>query len=522
MIQWLATTSFTCNAHGEWMSPAPFASPPVTFTGCRYKCDAGTYGNSLTLSTSTCTAPCTIGHYCPQGSAEPTPCPKDTFMPSTGASVCTNCPAFATTTTTGATSIAACQCDKGYFMDTDTSGDTVCSRCPEGATTAIAGSTSVSQCLCAKDRYFDLDTTTGTATCPTCPEGATTDTAGSTSVSQCLCDATRFLSIDDTTRAASCPQCKDIRPSSTTTIKGATSVDACECIQGFFLETNGTSKMCVACDPALMDCSIPGITLANMPIKEGGWRLSNDTSKVYDCFNQQACNATIGKRRRLVFSAEASTAGDALCAPGHTGFLCGTCADQYHGYSDATLCQPCASSMGTGFIPLAIALLVVLLLVIFYCKHSNGAGLADAVDTIVNGEVKDAMLEKAEEKAGEAMADLEKSEKQTFAMRVVRRLAKFGPKLKILISLYQILQGIGAVFAIPFPPFYEQAVGAIGGLIQIELPSLVPLDCIVRTSYYSRLVFKCVWPLVGRVRLLRPTCQAPEQGRQGWHGECLN
>ena len=25
----------------------------------------------------------------------------------------------------------------------------------------------------------------------------------------------------------------------------------------------------------------------------------------------------------------------------------------------------------------------------------------------------------------------------------------------------------------------------------------MPLDCIVRTSYYSRLVFKCVWPLVG-------------------------
>ena len=458
MISFQPITSFKCTAHGEWMSPTPFSSPPATFTGCRYKCDPGTYGNSLSLQESTCTAPCTIGHYCPQGSAAPTPCPKDTFMPSTGASVCTNCPTFATTNeANGSTSIAACQCVKGYFMDTDTSGATVCSPCPEGATT---------------------------------------DTAGSTSLNQCLCDATRFLSIDDTTHAASCPQCKDIRPSSSSTIKGATSVDACECIQGFFLETNGTSKACVACDPLLMDCSIPGITLANMPIKEGGWRLSNDTSKVYGCFNQQACNATIGKRRRLVFSAEASTAGDALCAPGHTGFLCGTCADQYHGYSDTTLCQPCASSMVTGFIPLAIALLVVLLLVIFYCKHSKGAGLAETVDTIVKGKVKDVMLEKAEEKSSEAMADLEKSEKQTFAMRVIRCLARFGPKAKILISLYQILQGIGAVFAIPFPPVYESAINAIGGLIQIELTSLMPLDCIVSTSYYSRLVFKCVWPLV--------------------------
>ena len=51
------------------------------------------------------------------------------------------------------------------------------------------------------------------------------------------------------------------------------------------------------------------------------------------------------------------------------------------------------------------------------------------------------------------------------------------------------------VFNIPFPPFYESAVSAIGGLIQIEIPSLMPLDCIVSTSYYSRLVFKCIWPL---------------------------
>ena len=70
---------------------------------------------------------------------------------------------------------------------------------------------------------------------------------------------------------------------------------------------------------------------------------------------------------------------------------------------------------------------------------------------------------------------------------------KLSTKFKILVSLYQILSGLGVVFAIPFPPFYEGAVGAIGGLLQIELPSLVPLDCIVRTSYYSRLVFKCVF-----------------------------
>ena len=95
-----------------------------------------------------------------------------------------------------------------------------------------------------------------------------------------------------------------------------------------------------------MDCSIPGITLANMPIKPGGWRMSNATSSVYECFNPDACvgnpgvmgsNATQSRRRlsagdgrRLSAGDGVSTAGDALCALGHTGFLCGTCLENWY------------------------------------------------------------------------------------------------------------------------------------------------------------------------------------------------
>ena len=81
----------------------------------------------------------------------------------------------------------------------------------------------------------------------------------------------------------------------------------------------------------------------------------------------------------------------------------------------------------------------------------------------------------------------------TFAL--VAKLETCAAKVKILISLWQILMGIGPVFAIPFPPFYEVAVSSVGSLLQIELPSLMPLDCMIRTSFYSKLVFKTVWPL---------------------------
>ena len=56
--------------------------------------------------------------------------------------------------------------------------------------------------------------------------------------------------------------------------------------------------------------------------------------------------------------------------------------------------------------------------------------------------------------------------------------------------------GLGAIFSIPFPPIYSAATEAVGGLVQIELPSMMPVDCIIKTSFYSKLVFKTMWPLL--------------------------
>ena len=128
-----------------------------------------------------------------------------------------------------------------------------------------------------------------------------------------------------------------------------------------------------------MDCSIPGITVANMPIRAGGWRYSGNTTTIIVCFNRDACagnlgiaapapanttaNATAGRRQLATISADLATQtfGDVLCAPGHTGFLCGQCADNWHGYKDAKLCSECTGSLFSAFWPL-IALVVILIL----------------------------------------------------------------------------------------------------------------------------------------------------------------
>ena len=75
-------------------------------------------------------------------------------------------------------------------------------------------------------------------------------------------------------------------------------------------------------------------------------------------------------------------------------------------------------------------------------------------------------------------------------------LARARPQIKILVSLYQIIGGIGAIFAIPFPSIYQQIVSVVSGIVSIELPTLFPSD------YYMMLLFKTTWPLAAYVILV--------------------
>ena len=277
------------------------------------------------------------------------------------------------------------------------------------------------------------------------------------------------------------------------------------------------------CDPALMDCSIPGITLANMPIKPGGWRLNNASSMVYECFNPDACTGNAGVagsnatqiRRQLSLGADISTAGNDLCAPGHTGFLCGACIEDWYGYKDDKLCSECEGNTALAFVPLILLVVAALLASLAWLK---GGSLIN-FETLMEGGAQEAIEEAVEAKREEALAKIEESQDRLAAVedqapltkkqkrlsmvlkvvsvgnKVVTFIQKSKTKIKILISLWQILQGLGATFAIPFPPFYSQAVSAVGGLLQIELPSIMPLDCMWPTNFYSKLIFKCVWPL---------------------------
>ena len=109
-----------------------------------------------------------------------------------------------------------------------------------------------------------------------------------------------------------------------------------------------------------------------------------------------------------------------------------------------------------------------------------------------------------------------------YVTKAIGFLQKFNVKGKILLSLWQILQGIGVTFSIPFPPFYNVIVSQVGGFLQIELPSMMPLDCLFPTNFYSKLIFKCAWPLCAYVALTLLSKVLRKCGKAGRADACID
>lgn len=340
---------------------------------------------------------------------------------------------------------------------------------------------------------------------------------------------------------------------------GSTIPNPPACAVSYYLESvpgpNATTTFkCVTCNAAVMDCSVPGVTVANMPIKAGVWRLSNSTVTIEECFNLLACAGNLGiaapapalptnasnttnttntsvveaaAGRRLSVAVVEETYGEALCAPGHTGALCGTCKANWHGYTDQKLCTECpeGGEFLSLFLPLIVLLVLLLVALLVYKKFGTMGLSAEAVlEGGLTQAAKDAAKEAVALKLNNAVAanDQKEGEKKNILLTIISRVMKFSVKFKILISLWQILQGLGAIFDIPFPPFYTQAVSSVGGLIQIELPSLMPLDCIFSTSYYSMLVVKCVWPLAFYLALGIAAKAQRKRGKDGSADALIN
>ena len=129
-------------------------------------CSTATYGNGLGLQSPEQCLPCERGYWCSAGEAFP--CGASTYNNRTGASNLNGCIACPDNSfsAVSSTSVAACQCDKGFY-DADTAADSVdCQACPLGSVCEGDGATLTS--LPLKQGYFRASTTSADPRrCPT-------------------------------------------------------------------------------------------------------------------------------------------------------------------------------------------------------------------------------------------------------------------------------------------------------------------------------------------------------------------
>jgi hypothetical protein len=242
--------------------------------------------------------------------------------------------------------------------------------------------------------------------------------------------------------------------------------------------------------------------------------------------------STLGVGVSKMSAAQLEIEDAARCAVGYTGPYCAVCAIGYHGGGEGKTCIACADSgmdpttqiaiqLGGAF---AMLLVGTLLMMKFGKKVLQGAastlekmdqGELDTNDMMASGVA--GSVEDEDEEEGKAVAEKPESEPEKAPkkkkrsrcspaslikggiapiVKLTKALSEAGVKMKILVSLYQVLNGLGLVFSIPYPDTYTEMMNNIGS-IELNVPSLLPIDCLLGgINFFHVLVIQTALPLI--------------------------
>ena len=374
------------------------------------------------------------------------------FLSATNETACLKCVEHSTTLVPGATSLAECACEGDFILN---NGECMC---PAGFGLETAGG--AERCApCAFGKYKDEP---GNIRCTDCPfEEVTTASMGSTALEQCVCKAGSYMAPDLNSSAGStCSLCENTEQ-----------IDKSRAARG---------------DARGYECRKPGATLGQLPVAAGFWRQSNQSRFVRPCFTAAAC---VGGSNSTQY-----------CAVGHTGPYCANCDVGFNGGADGVLCAECSESPG-GDIAVAIGLffagIAVFGLVLFYGRKGQRTMMERFTKRAIaslheNGEawhLKAAIRAEAERMFREDHPRLDASYRWWAQHAVSMQV-----KLRILISLYQVLSGIGIVFSIKYPPIYYDLLRFNPLNFDIDLPNLLPLGCVMTMSFFERLAMRTSFP----------------------------
>ena len=310
-----------------------------------------------------------------------------------------------------------------------------------------------------------------------------------------------------------CQECKDA--TWTTPGIGSASIDSCVCSIGYYkaptlntsaetgltqtqyLPSGAISYDCFKCEdawaPGLSDatnCTYIGIEIEEMPIKAGFYRERNISRVVRSCPNGEAC---VG-----------GTNPDDQCHETQRGVYCGQCAPSYHSGGGAEeLCVKCEGNEELSIINSLTAVFVPLIFIMILNRKFNKCTKQLILDRlpmtveVPSGEDPEDVWAMQLERARKELAE-DRPHTFGFLSWLSKKSKSFGVRAKILISLLQVMNGVGVVFEISYPPFFLSILEFFGTItfINIDLPTLMPLGCIFPVDFFVSLVSKTAVPLV--------------------------
>ena len=422
-----------------------------------------------------------------------TKCAPGSYSPSAGQSACIVCP-------------IGSYCVEGAMQPQS------CAAGRYGSTTSRIDD----QCngACAVGHYCPNGTISPTLY--PCPAGTYNPNLGRGSLDQCTpCDYGSFC-----VEASAQPAlCEDTLPNSITRYQRSKSAQDCICLPSFYMRKNSSAPdslgECVPC-PKGVQCVDIGNQLETIEILQGHWRQTNRSEGVHikRCFNADSCP---GGNITIPFQGT-------KCTPGHIGPYCSICESNWFGGSENKPCKFCQGDLTLSFVPIFVLLAILVALVLAWflggdkvrgTVQSTGASLARAA---TRGNLQAEM-----KKSGKALLNRQATASQTSLAggktkmsigskvkayivvciaKVVGFIGKFQVKLKILISLIQIINNMGFVFSIPYPDYFTSSMETVGSVFEIEMPQLMPMDCMIPMNFFGKLVLRTVLPLVVYALLL--------------------
>ena len=370
-------------------------------------------------------------------------------------------------------------CKEGFYNDLlDQTDQRSCKACPENAITNGAASTSIDDCVC-KGGFISAPSENQTFAC-LCPAG--TGLLGISGAQSCLaCTLGSFKSLDGNEK------CNDCESGRTTMETGSLTQGACVCVKGLFLDVDGECKEC----PLIKtECPAKGTTVDSLPIMPGYWRALNTTDVIHQCYTPEFCPNSNGS----------------ACQLGHEGPFCEVC---IAGYYKAAVggCTVCGGSWVRleVLLPVAAFAAVALIGTVYACRRQRRRMSKEAVQS---------QLETLDETMGmggalQAMHGYVRQMTRSRSMtRHLRRSSrgKTGEedtprnsspmvKARILISLVQVLNGIGISFNLRWPPCFERMLGALS-VVELNFLSIVPLSCSYPITFHGTLIAYTAVPLM--------------------------